>query len=187
MKQNNIEKVLRENPIIPVVTFNSKEEVDEVVQELLSKGIKCIEVTLRTDCAFDCIKYAKEKYGNEISVGMGTVTNVNHVYKAQDLQVDFMVSPGISRTQSSAFERSSIPFIPGVSTPSEIIKAVNLGYDVLKFFPANLFGGIGALKAYGQVFPQVKFCPTGGVSEENHQEYLALDNVIAVGGSWLTK
>jgi 2-dehydro-3-deoxyphosphogluconate aldolase/(4S)-4-hydroxy-2-oxoglutarate aldolase len=82
---------------------------------------------------------------------------------------------------------SKIPFIPGASTPSEIMQALEYGCDTLKFFPANLFGGIKALKTYGNVFPQVKFCPTGGVNESTFEEYLDLDNVISVGGSWMTK
>jgi 2-dehydro-3-deoxyphosphogluconate aldolase / (4S)-4-hydroxy-2-oxoglutarate aldolase len=187
MIQNNIEQILRENPIIPVVTFNSVNEVDGVIEKLLSKNIKCIEVTLRTDAAVDSIAYIKQKYASKITVGMGTVTNIQHVKNAQELHVDFMVSPGISRTLTAAFERSYIPYIPGVSTPSEIIKAINQGFDVLKFFPANLFGGIEALKTYGQVFPNVKFCPTGGINESTYKSYLELNNVIAVGGSWMVK
>lgn len=187
MKQNNIEKILRDNPIVPVVTFNNVSEVDAVVQKLLAQNIKCIEITLRTDAAIDSIAYIKEKYKDTFCVGMGTVTNINHVKEAQNLHVDFMVSPGISRTLSAAFERSYIPYISGVSTPSDIIKAINQGQDVLKFFPANLFGGIDALKTYGQVFPNVKFCPTGGINEKNYNDYLSLPNVIAVGGSWIIK
>ena len=96
-----------------------------------------------------------------------------------------MVSPGISMELSTSFENSGIPFIPGVSTPSEIISGLQLGWDTFKFFPAHLFGGLDALKTYGQVFPQVKFCPTGGIKAETYNEYLKLPNVISVGGSWL--
>jgi 2-dehydro-3-deoxyphosphogluconate aldolase/(4S)-4-hydroxy-2-oxoglutarate aldolase len=83
------------------------------------------------------------------------------------------------------FEKSGIAFIPGVATPSEIIEGIQYGWDTFKFFPANLFGGLGALKAYGQVFPSIKFCPTGGITEESYPEYLALPNIISVGGSWM--
>jgi 2-dehydro-3-deoxyphosphogluconate aldolase / (4S)-4-hydroxy-2-oxoglutarate aldolase len=187
MKQNNIEQILKENQVIPVVTFNNVKEVDHVIDKILSKNIKCIEVTLRTDAAIDCIKYIKQKYSSKIKVGMGTVINSEQISNAINLKVDFMVSPGISRTLVNAFEKSNIAYIPGVSTPSEIIKAINLGLNTLKFFPANLFGGIDALKTYGQVFPNVKFCPTGGINENTYQHYLDLNNVIAVGGSWMMK
>ena len=185
--QNNIEKILAGNPIIPVATFNSTEEVEPVIERLIKQNIHCIEITLRTEAAYDCISLIKDKYGSDFCVGMGTVINSTQVIDAQNLHVDFMVSPGISRTLSKTFERSYIPFIPGISTPSEIIKAVNLGYNILKFFPANIFGGIDSVKAYGQVFPNVKFCPTGGITEKNYKDYLSLNNVIAVGGSWLLK
>jgi 2-dehydro-3-deoxyphosphogluconate aldolase/(4S)-4-hydroxy-2-oxoglutarate aldolase len=99
--------------------------------------------------------------------------------------VDFLVSPGLSPDLAAAFLKSKTPFIPGVATPSDIITAQAYGFDTLKFFPANLFGGLGALKAYGQVFPAVKFCPTGGINDTNYKDFLALNNVIAVGGSWL--
>jgi 2-dehydro-3-deoxyphosphogluconate aldolase / (4S)-4-hydroxy-2-oxoglutarate aldolase len=187
MQQNNIEQVLTENPVIPVVTFTDVKEVDSVIEKLLNKEIKCIEVTLRTDAATECIAYIKQNYPGQIAVGMGTVVNTEQVYKAMELQVDFMVSPGLSRTLAEACEKSNIAYIPGVSTPSEIIKALEMGINVLKFFPANLFGGIEALKTYGQVFPNVKFCPTGGINENTYKNYLELKNVLAVGGSWMVK
>jgi 2-dehydro-3-deoxyphosphogluconate aldolase/(4S)-4-hydroxy-2-oxoglutarate aldolase len=96
-----------------------------------------------------------------------------------------MVSPGINENLSSALMDSEIPFIPGVATPSEIILGMQLGWDTFKFFPANLFGGIKALKTYRNVFPSILFCPTGGITENTHQEYLELSNVVSVGGSWL--
>ena len=187
MIQNNIREILEANPVIPVVTFNDLNEVEPTIKMLVEREINCIEITLRTDVAYDAIAMAKKVAPSGFKVGMGTVINLSQVQKAQDLLVDFMVSPGVSRSLSSSLERSGIPFVPGVSTPSEVIKGINLGWNTLKFFPANLFGGVGAMKAYGQLFPDVKFCPTGGVNEETYQDYLALDNVIAVGGSWMTK
>jgi 2-dehydro-3-deoxyphosphogluconate aldolase/(4S)-4-hydroxy-2-oxoglutarate aldolase len=185
--QNNIREVLGKHPVIPVVTFNALSEVEPMVERLLKQNIRCIEITLRTEVAFDSIQKTKEEFGKEISVGMGTIVNAAQIQKAIEIGIDFMVSPGISSTLFSDFEKSKIAFIPGVSTPSEIILALQQGYDTLKFFPAHLFGGLEALKTYGQVFPQVKFCPTGGISEATHQEYLALSNIISVGGSWMTK
>jgi 2-dehydro-3-deoxyphosphogluconate aldolase/(4S)-4-hydroxy-2-oxoglutarate aldolase len=116
---------------------------------------------------------------------MGTVVSVSQIDKAVELGIDFMVSPGLNASLAPAFESSGIAFIPGVVTPSEIIEGLQFGWDTFKFFPANLFGGLAALKAYGQVFPAVKFCPTGGIIEETHPDYLALDNIISVGGSWM--
>lgn len=185
--QNNIREVLAKHSVIPVVTFNSLNEVEPMIERLLKQNIRCIEITLRTEVAFDSIQKTKEEFGKEISVGMGTIVNTTQIDKAVDLGIDFMVSPGISPALFSAFEASKIAFIPGVSTPSEIILGLQQGWDTFKFFPAHLFGGLEALKTYGQVFPHVKFCPTGGISEATHQDYLALTNIISVGGSWMTK
>jgi 2-dehydro-3-deoxyphosphogluconate aldolase/(4S)-4-hydroxy-2-oxoglutarate aldolase len=185
MIQNNIRAVLSKHPVIPVVTFHSVDEVAPKMEQLIADGIFCIEITLRTPAAFDCIAEAKRSYGDRCSIGMGTVVSLSQIDKAVELGIDFMVSPGLNATLAPAFESSGIAFIPGVATPSEIIEGLQFGWDTFKFFPANLFGGIGALKAYGQVFPHVKFCPTGGITEETHPEYLSMDNIISVGGSWM--
>lgn len=116
---------------------------------------------------------------------MGTIVSKDQIAKAIELKVDFLVSPGLISGLASDFEDSGIPFILGVSTPSDIINGIQFGWDTFKFFPAHLFGGLNALKTYGQVFPQIKFCPTGGITEESYQSYLALENVISIGGSWL--
>ena len=185
MPQNGIRNILQKNPLIPVVTFNNTNEVDSCVSKLKAEGIACMEITLRTDFAFDAIAYAKKTYGKDFLVGVGTIVSRSQVEKATALEVDFMVSPGISRSLAPYFEQSQIPFIPGVATPSEIIQGMQYGYDTFKFFPANLYGGIPALKTFGQVFPEIKFCPTGGINADTYKDFLALDNVIAVGGSWM--
>lgn len=187
MKQNNIRTILSQHPIIPVVTFNHLNEVEAMVEKLLSQNISCIEITLRTEAAFDCIQKTKEQFGKEITVGMGTVVSRKQIEKAVEIGVDFMVSPGISTHLFSAFENSKIAFIPGVATPSEIILGIQQDWDTFKFFPAHLFGGLEALKTYGQVFPQLRFCPTGGITQETYKSYLELENIISVGGSWMTK
>jgi 2-dehydro-3-deoxyphosphogluconate aldolase/(4S)-4-hydroxy-2-oxoglutarate aldolase len=120
-----------------------------------------------------------------MDIGVGTLVTNEQIEKAAELGVDFMVSPGISKALAPTFESCGIPFIPGVATPSEIITGLELGWDTFKFFPAHLFGGLDALKTYGQVFPQVKFCPTGGIKADTYEQYLSLSNVISVGGSWL--
>jgi len=185
MKQNNIREVLSHHPIIPVINFNDIDEVIPMIEKLKAKNIYCIEITLRTPIAFDAIRLAKETFGSEITIGMGTIVSKDQIAKAQELKVDFLVSPGLSSGLASHFEDSGIPFIPGVATPSDIINGLQFGWDTFKFFPAHLFGGLNALKTYGQVFPQIKFCPTGGITEDSYQSYLALENVISIGGSWL--
>ncbi len=185
MKQNNIRKTLEEHSVIPVVSFDKVADVEPTMNLLIEKGIHCIEITLRNDCAFECIEKALSLKTEGFSIGIGTVVSKSQIEKATSLGVHFMVSPGINEGLAEAFNSSGIPFIPGVSTPSEIILGMQLGWDTFKFFPANLFGGSKALKTYGNVFPSIKFCPTGGISEETHESYLALKNVICVGGSWL--
>ncbi|NDC29285.1 MAG: bifunctional 4-hydroxy-2-oxoglutarate aldolase/2-dehydro-3-deoxy-phosphogluconate aldolase [Crocinitomicaceae bacterium] len=185
MKQNNIREVLSHHPIIPVINFNDIDEVIPMIEKLKAKNIFCIEITLRTPIAFDAIRLAKEKFGDEITIGMGTIVSKDQIAKAIELKVDFLVSPGLSSDLASHFEDSGISFILGVATPSDIINGLQFGWDTFKFFPAHLFGGLNALKTYGQVFPQVKFCATGGITEETYQSYLELGNVISIGGSWL--
>lgn len=185
MKQNNIREVLSHHPIIPVINFNDTDEVIPMIEKLKAKNIYCIEITLRTPIAFDAIRLAKEKFGAEITIGMGTIVSKDQIAKAIELKVDFLVSPGLSSGLASHFEDSGIPFILGVATPSDIINGIQFGWDTFKFFPAHLFGGLNALNTYGQVFPQIKFCPTGGITEDSSQSYLALENVISIGGSWL--
>lgn len=185
MLQNQIRNVLAKHPTIPVVTFQSTEEVAPKMEALMARGIFCIEITLRTPAAYDCIALAKELYGDRCAIGMGTVVKVEQIEKAVELGIDFMVSPGLNANLAPHFEKSGIAFIPGVATPSDIITGLQFGWDTFKFFPANLFGGIAALKTYGQVFPDVKFCPTGGITEATYPDYLALPNIISVGGSWM--
>ena len=185
MKQNNIREVLSHHPIIPVINFNDIDEVIPMIEKLKAKNIYCIEITLRTPIAFDAINLAKEKFGHEITIGMGTIVSKDQIAKAKELNVDFLVSPGLTISLASHFEDSGIPFIVGVATPSDIINGIQFGWDTFKFFPAHLFGGLNALKTYGQVFPNIKFCPTGGITEDSYQSYLALENVISIGGSWL--
>jgi 2-dehydro-3-deoxyphosphogluconate aldolase/(4S)-4-hydroxy-2-oxoglutarate aldolase len=187
MKQNNIEQILSAHSVIPVVTIHSLDEVDSIIAALIAKEIRVIEVTLRTAIAFDAIKKMKASYSNEICIGAGTVVNVDQMNEAKSAGVDFIVSPGLEENLIKELQKSGVPFIPGVATPSEIMQGMQLGCTVLKFFPANLFGGLEALKTYAQVFPSIQFCPTGGITEETHSSYLELPNVICVGGSWMMK
>lgn len=185
MIQNNIEKILENHPLIPVVTIHNLDEIDGIYEKLSAQGIYCIEITLRTPVAWDAIALFKERYGDEFQVGVGTVITAHDIGKSAELGADFLVSPGVTASMVRQFNTAEIPFLPGVSTPSEIISAMDLGWRYFKFFPADLFGGTKALSTYGAIFSEVKFCPTGGVNASNYKEYLALENVMSVGGSWL--
>lgn len=183
--QNNIEKILSNNPLIPVVTISSLDEVEAIASVLKEKNVCCIEITLRTEVAWEAIERFIKDFGNDFAVGVGTIKNSKDVARCVELGVDFMVSPGLTPELATAFVGCEVPFIAGVSTPSEIMRGMELGWKYFKFFPANLFGGLAALKAYGGLFPEVKFCPTGGINATNYKEYLELQNVISVGGSWI--
>jgi len=185
--QNGINSILSKHRLVPVVTIKSLDEIDTIAQKLQEQDVSCIEITLRTDIAWNAIEIFKERYGDTFDVGVGTIISTQDVAKAKQIGVDFIVSPGYTNNLAKALDLCGIPFLPGVSTPSEIIKAKESGCKYLKFFPANLFGGIKALKTYAALFPDCHFCPTGGISEENHLDYLKLPNVICVGGSWITK
>ncbi|WP_084274402.1 bifunctional 4-hydroxy-2-oxoglutarate aldolase/2-dehydro-3-deoxy-phosphogluconate aldolase [Crocinitomix catalasitica] len=185
--QNNIEKILESHPLIPVVTIHKEEEIKQLYEHLSSQGISCVEITLRTDFAWEAIALFKSEYKDSFKVGVGTITSVEHIKRCVELEVDFMVSPGLCPALKENFEKSGIPFLPGVSTPSEIMSAMELGWRYLKFFPAHLFGGAKALKTYSNVFKEVIFCPTGGINAENYQTFLDLPNVMSLGGSWLVK
>jgi 2-dehydro-3-deoxyphosphogluconate aldolase/(4S)-4-hydroxy-2-oxoglutarate aldolase len=186
-KQNGIETVINGHQIIPVVTIERAQEIDPIIERLLTNGIRIIEVTLRTDFALEGIERIKKQYGDDIVVGAGTVIRPDQIERLAQIGIDFMVSPGLSSDLADAMDQSGIAFLPGVATPSEIIACVGRGYNVLKFFPAELFGGIPALKTYGQVFPSVQFCPTGGITQDTYPSYLSLSNVVSVGGSWMMK
>ena len=186
-KQFNIRQILKDNPLIPVVKFENINEIEPVVNHLIKFNIKCIEITLRTPISFDAIEYVKLNFKNELLLGVGTVVNSKQVSKCVDIGVDFMVSPGITNRLISSFNESNIPYIPGISSVNDVLHAMELDCDTLKFFPAELSGGIKMLKHFNSLFPNVKFCPTGGIGANNYKSYQEQENVISVGGSWLVK
>lgn len=185
--QNGIRKILEKHAVIPVVTFHQESEINPTIESLMAQNIHCAEITLRTDFALEAIRLAKERFGEKMSIGVGTVVHEKQVAQVSDLKVDFIVSPALNEQLISALQKTGIPFIPGAVTPSEILTGMQLGCDTFKFFPASLFGGVNAIKTYGTVFSQLKFCPTGGINETSYADYLALENVISVGGSWMLK
>jgi 2-dehydro-3-deoxyphosphogluconate aldolase/(4S)-4-hydroxy-2-oxoglutarate aldolase len=187
MMQNGILDLLNGHQVVPVVTITDLANVDAVVTDLLEKNISIIEVTLRTDVSLEAIKQIKTTYGDRLTVGAGTVISAEQIDQLKEIGADFMVSPGYTTSLGIHLRESGIAFLPGACTPSEIITCYEDGCRVLKFFPAEQFGGRGALSTYSQVFPKVQFCPTGGITEGTYPSYLELPNVICVGGSWMVK
>ena len=171
---------------IPVVVIKELLEVDTILPALKANGINCAEITFRTACAKDAIKLACEKYP-DMSIGAGTVINKEQCIDAIAAGATFIVSPGLSKDVAAVCKEHNIPYYPGCVTPTEIMAALDLGITTVKFFPANVYGSLNALKALSAPFPQVKFIPTGGVDRGNIDEFLAFDKVLAIGGSFFVK
>lgn len=168
---------------IPVVVIKELSQTEKILTALKNDGINCAEITFRTACAEDAIKLAVEKFP-DMNVGAGTVINKEQCLKAIKAGAKFIVSPGLSVAVAKVCKAKKIPYYPGCVTPTEIMAALDLGITVVKFFPANVYGGLKALKALSAPFPQVKFIPTGGVNNDNLDEFLAFEKVYAVGGSF---
>ncbi len=171
---------------IPVVVIKELGETDKILSALKNNGINCAEITFRTACAAEAIKYACEKYP-DMSIGAGTVINAEQCNAALEARAQFIVSPGLSVAVAKICNEKNIPYYPGCVTPTEIMQALELGITTVKFFPANIYGGLKALKALSAPFPQVKFIPTGGVDRSNIDEFLAFDKIAAIGGSFFVK
>ncbi len=171
---------------IPVVVIKEMSETDKILTALQNSNINCAEITFRTACAAQAIKYARENYPS-MSVGAGTVINAEQCKTALEAGAQFIVSPGLSVSVAEICKENNVPYYPGCVTPTEIMQALELGITTVKFFPANIYGGLKALKALSGPFPQVKFIPTGGVDRGNIDEFLAFDKVAAIGGSFFVK
>ena len=183
MTQNNIRTVLSQHPVIPVVTFHSVEEVVPKMEQLIARGIFCIEITLRTPASLEALKIAANN--RDLHVGVGSLRNGEDLKKAIDAGATFAVSAGFSPSVAAEANKQGIPYFPGVSTPTEMLQAINEGITTLKFFPAETLGGVNALKAMSAPFPGISFMPTGGITAANARQYLELASVVAVGGSWM--
>ena len=168
---------------IPVVVIKELSQTDTILTALQKHGINCAEITFRTACAAEAIEYACKNYP-DMNVGAGTVINAEQCEKALAAGAKFIVSPGLSVAVANVCKERGVPYYPGCVTPTEIMQALDLGINIVKFFPANVYGGLKALKALSAPFPQVKFIPTGGVNRENIEEFFAFDKVFAVGGSF---
>lgn len=176
--------VLTASPVMPVLVIEKLEHAVPLAKALVAGGIRVLEVTLRTDCALDAIAQIAKDVPDAL-VGAGTVLNGEDYEAAIEAGAKFVISPGMTPSLVQAALKGPAPLIPGVSTLSEVMEGMDLGLGYFKFFPAEASGGAPALKAMGGPIPQVKFCPTGGISEKNAASYLGLPNVLCVGGSWL--
>ncbi len=179
-----IKDIMNTSPVIPVMVINKLEHAVPLANALVEGGLKVLEITLRTSVALAAIKKIKAEVPNAI-VGAGTIINVETLDKAIDAGSEFIVSPGVTDTLIDAAIKSAIPILPGVVTPSEVLSLLEKGITEMKFYPAEAAGGVAMVKSIGGPLPQVTFCPTGGVSPNNAVEYLALNNVACVGGSWM--
>ena len=171
---------------IPVVVIKDITETDKILTALKYNNLNCAEITFRTACAAEAIAYAVANYP-DMEIGAGTVINAAQCEAALAAGATFIVSPGLSPAVAEICNARNIPYYPGCVTPTEIMAALELGITTVKFFPANIYGGLKALKALSAPFPQVKFIPTGGVDRSNIDEFLAFDKVAAIGGSFFVK
>ena len=177
--------MLGSNRIVPVVRIDDAGRAGELASVLSEAGISVIEITFRTGAAEGAIRKCREVSG--ICVGAGTVRSKEQVDRAKDSGAEFLVSPGFNPAIVEYAAKRGLPHVPGTITPGEVEQACDLGLSVLKFFPAEQAGGTAFLKALGSVYPEVSFMPTGGITADNIRDYLALDNVLACGGSWIVK
>lgn len=182
--KTSAEDILKQGPVVPVIVIKKLEQAVPLAKALVDGGINVLEVTLRTECAIDAIRLIAQEVPEAI-VGAGTVINAKQLMDVSQAGAQFAISPGLTEELLAAAVQGNIPLIPGISTVSELMLGMNYGLKEFKFFPAEANGGVKALKAITGPFSQVKFCPTGGISLANYRDYLALDNVLCIGGSWL--
>lgn len=178
-------EILAASPVMPVIVIDELTSAVPLARALVAGGIRVLEVTLRTTAALDSIRAIVAEVP-EALVGVGTIVSPADLDAARAAGARFGVSPGANAELLAAARDSGLPFLPGVMTPSDVINALAAGFDTLKLFPAKQAGGVGMLKALGGPFPQLRFCPTGGIDLASAPEFLALPNVACVGGSWLT-
>ncbi|CAG9251681.1 2-dehydro-3-deoxyphosphogluconate aldolase [Burkholderia cepacia] len=180
-----IAEIVKLGPVIPVLAFDSVEQGEHVSRALHAGGVKVLEITLRTPAGLEAIQRASQ-LADDIVVGVGTITKPEHCEQAKRAGAKFGVSPGLTKELHLASLDAGLQLLPGVMTPSDIIQALEFGYEIVKFFPAQQAGGVPMLQAFHGPFPALKFCPTGGITVETAPNFLKLPNVVCVGGSWLT-
>jgi len=174
---------MRTAPVIPVLVLDGDQDWAELARTLVSAGLPVLEVTLRTPGALDAIRQMRTVDG--AIVGAGTIVNERQLGEAAEAGAQFIVSPGLTEPLAKAVAASGIAYLPGVATAADIMRGLDLGLDRFKFFPAEASGGIPALKALCGPFGNIRFCPTGGIRPDNAADWLALDAVLCVGGTWL--
>lgn len=178
------EEIFAAGPVVPVLVINDVEKAVPLAKALMEGGIKVLEVTLRTPAAIEVIKRIAQEVPDSL-IGAGTVTNAQQLKAVVEAGAKFAISPGMTADLLKAGMDSEIPLIPGISSTSDLMKGKDAGYTHMKFFPAEASGGVKAIKSISGPFPDVTFCPTGGIGPNNYNDYLALNNVKCVGGSWL--
>jgi 2-dehydro-3-deoxyphosphogluconate aldolase/(4S)-4-hydroxy-2-oxoglutarate aldolase len=183
--EQELRGLLRSARVIPVLTIERVEDAVPLARALVNGGVRVLEITLRTEAAIDAAKAIIAEVPEAI-VGIGTVLNPEDLARAAALGARFAISPGATPELLDAAVMGDLPFMPGIATASELMQAQARGFNLVKFFPAEQSGGIGALRALGGPFPQARFCPTGGIGESNAAAWLGEPNVVVVGGSWLS-
>jgi 2-dehydro-3-deoxyphosphogluconate aldolase/(4S)-4-hydroxy-2-oxoglutarate aldolase len=180
-----IDQIMRTAPVIPVLVLDGDHDWAKLAETFVGAGLPVLEVTLRTPSALEAIRQMSSVPG--AIAGAGTVLNEAQLAQAIDAGAQFVVSPGLTNPLALAARDTQVPFLPGVATAADIMRGLDLGLDRFKFFPAEACGGIAALKALGGPFGNVRFCPTGGIRADTARDWLALDNVLCVGGTWFFK
>ncbi|MYM61762.1 bifunctional 4-hydroxy-2-oxoglutarate aldolase/2-dehydro-3-deoxy-phosphogluconate aldolase [Pseudomaricurvus sp. HS19] len=178
------QEIMQLAPVIPVMVIDRAEDAVPLANALVNGGLKVLEITLRTAAALESIRLIKEAVPDAV-VGAGTIINVGNLFDSLQAGAEFIVTPGTTTAIVDASVEAGVPLLPGVNTPSEAMTLLERGFDCLKFFPAEAAGGVPMLKAMGGPLPQLRFCPTGGVTPANAASYLSLPNVSCVGGSWM--
>ena len=181
---NSIKSILKMSPVMPVLVINKVDKVEHLFEALIKGNLKVVEITLRTSCALKVIEIASKKFPS-LMVGAGTVLNEKDLQDIKSAGASFAVSPGSTISLATKALDMKFPFLPGIANSSDIMNLISLGYKSFKFFPAEAAGGINYIKSLNGPFPDIVFCPTGGVNQENATEWLKQNNVICVGGSWI--
>ncbi|WP_316190033.1 bifunctional 4-hydroxy-2-oxoglutarate aldolase/2-dehydro-3-deoxy-phosphogluconate aldolase [Bradyrhizobium sp. SZCCHNS2096] len=183
-KRAKLDAIFALAPVIPVITIEDAKQAVPLARALVNGGLRVIEITLRTQAGFDAARAIIAEVP-EASVGIGTVLTSADYERAAKLGAAFAISPGLSIELLEAAAQGTLPFAPGIQTPSDLIACVTRGYELVKFFPAVPAGGLAALDALTGPFPTVRFCPTGGINAGNAAQWLAHNKVVAIGGSWV--
>lgn len=184
MSRFNISEKLAEFKVIPVVAIDDANDIVPLGKTLADNGLNVIEITFRTEAAAHAIRLLKDAQPDML-IGAGTVLTEQQAIEAKEAGATFIVAPGLNENTVKVCQQLDIPFVPGVCTPSEVEKALHLGLDTVKFFPAEAAGGVSMLKALSGPYRGLKIMPTGGVNQHNIHDYLALPQVVACGGTWM--